>query len=50
MENEQFQSGNRGLLCSFRSQYNYILSFVSRELVSSELYTVRCGVTRDELS
>ncbi len=30
MENERFQSGNRGLLCSFRNQYNYILSFVSK--------------------
>ena len=30
MENERFQSSNRGLLCSFRNQCNYILSFVSK--------------------
>jgi hypothetical protein len=30
MENEQFQSGNRGLLCSFRNQVSCIRRIVSK--------------------
>ena len=44
-----FRGSNRSLLCSIRNLYNYILSLVSRELVSSELYTVRCGIKSSNL-